>query len=179
MELAGLNCCRNTTFLKDLEIMKKLLFILTLFISVSSFAQTKEETIEWLNTYSGDFLQSQSDGVKYMFSVGVDISGKISVDLNMSKNDGYSSKIIYMFDAKDITRIKLDDKPNESNGLYYLMVITQKDAIKEVNKTGNSRQSNYFSIYVNSYEDLNRVYKALARYASFFGYKEKVAKETF
>ena len=82
--------------------MKKLLFILTLFISASSFAQTKEETIEWLNTYSGDFLQSQSDGVKYMFSVGVDISGKISVDLNMSKNDGYSSKIIYMFDAKDI-----------------------------------------------------------------------------
>lgn len=157
--------------------MKKLLFILTLFISVSSFAQTKEETIEWINTYSGDFLQFNASGVAYYFSVTVDTSGKISVGLTMSKNDGYSSNITYLLDAKDITRINLNDKPYES--LYHLTVATQKDKIKEVGKSGNSRQSNYFSIQENSYEDINRVYKALVRYASFFGYKEKVAKDTF
>ncbi|MCY1551026.1 hypothetical protein D9M68_873250 [compost metagenome] len=97
----------------------------------------------------------------------------------VSGKGGYFDKSTLNFDAKDITRIKLDDKPNESNGLYYLMVITQKDAIKEFDDSGDTQDSDYFSIYVNSYEDLNRVYKALVRYAGFFGYKEKVAKETF
>lgn len=44
--------------------MKKLLFILTLLFSVSSFAQTKEETIEWLNTNGKDFLKT----IEYKFS---------------------------------------------------------------------------------------------------------------
>ena len=38
--------------------MKNLLFILTLFIATTSFAQTKEETIEWWDTNGKDFLKT-------------------------------------------------------------------------------------------------------------------------
>ena len=37
--------------------MKKLIFILGLFISTVSFGQTKEETIDWLNTYANKFTK--------------------------------------------------------------------------------------------------------------------------
>ena len=176
MELAWIYCCWNTSFLKDLEIMKKLIFILTLLFSVASFAQTKEETIEWINTYSGDFLHAKIFDVyeeKHTFSIRVDDYGKTSVFHKTSFSDGYSSEITYNFETKDIIRIKLNEKTSE------ITVSTQKDAIKKVDKKYGISQVSGCLILANSYEDLNRVYKALVHYAGFFGYKENVAKDKF
>ena len=77
------------------------------------------------------------------------------------------------FETKDIIRIKLNEKTSE------ITVSTQKDAIKKVDKKYGISQVSGCLILANSYEDLNRVYKALVHYAGFFGYKENVAKDKF
>lgn len=156
--------------------MKQLIILFYLFAATAAQAQTKQETIEWINLYSGDYLKAETSYEKDKFSMKVDTAGRIIVFREMKwKVDNSLYRHNRQFQASDIVSINLQDRPTD--GLYYLFINTKSGAISDSDPNNAGRSD--IQIYINSYEDLNRVYKALVKYASFFGYKEKVARDTF
>ena len=159
--------------------MKKLILLLCLFAATITQAQTKEETIDWLNLYSQEFLKCKRPGAKDQYAVKVDVSGKVEVEYRLTQiGDNRVHRDYFTFQAKDIVYIDMPSKPSDNN-LFYLTIRTGKHAVKKVFNDNETEQTHYVPMATNSYEDLNRVYKALVRYAGFFGYKEKVSRDTF
>ena len=145
--------------------MKKLLFILTLFVSVSSFAQTKEETIAWINTYASEYLIiDEGNGVKNYYEIKVDDFGKILTKLERRDKGKKFYEKTKEINAKDITLIK---EIKYQSGAGGIKVFTKENKDSQLYFEGTS------------YDDVLRVYKALVHYASFYGYKEKAARDTF
>lgn len=153
--------------------MKKLALLFCLFTVTVAQAQTKEETIEWINLYASDYLRFKDEPYRYVWNAKVDSTGKITVTTT-TEVTGSIYNSTGTVSATDIVSILISDRPDSSNSLYY-MYINIKDSKQ------SDKAQNFAQIYIRSFEDLNRVYKALVKYASFFGYKEKakVARDTF
>lgn len=108
--------------------MKKLLFILTLFLATTSFAQTKEETIDWWNINGKDFLKT----INYKISCCQTLfyNAEITNDtlciienargINyVEKNDYYScvklSNILY----QDVNSVSISQETGNPNIKYF------------------------------------------------------------
>lgn len=144
--------------------MKKLLFIVSLFIGTAAFGQTEEETIAWINTYASEYLIiDEGNGVKNYYEIKVDDFGKILSKLVRRDNGKKFYEETKEINAKDITLIK--EKKYQS-GAGGIKVFTKENKDSQLYFEGTS------------YDDVMRVYKALVHYAGFFGYKN-VEKNTF
>lgn len=87
--------------------MKKLFITLTLFISATSFAQTKEETIAWINTYANDLLSYTT----------IDVSDKGI----LTKRHGAVRTIVNLSDILILNNENVEEY-KDSKGSFFLSV---------------------------------------------------------
>ena len=143
--------------------MKKLLFILTLFVFVSSFAQTKEETIAWINTYGLKMLGYTENGINN-FSVTED--GDITIQSGRITDN--NEKILFqntLFNIKDIILNEIEIVPDGE--LYDFFIQTNGNKIKIYNGNYISKMS----IRSKDKNNLERLAKAINHLAKLCGAK--------
>lgn len=151
--------------------MKKLLFILTLFISTTSFAQTKEETIAWINTYGLEMLGYSKNGINN-FSVTED--GDITIQSGQITNN--NEKLLSqntLFNVKDI--ILSDNEIVFDGASYNFFIQTNGNKIKIYNGNYISK----ISIWSKDKNNLERLANAINHLAKLCGAKEKPIENTF
>lgn len=148
--------------MKNLEIMKKLLFILTLFISVSSFAQTKEETIAWINTYASDLLS---------YTI-IDVSD----NGRLTKRFGAVSTIVNLSDILIQNNENVEEYKDSKGSFFYRFKINGKKAEIVSDEGGGGFVSEFL---ISGKSDLERVVKAINHLAKLYGAKEKPKENTF
>lgn len=147
--------------------MKKLLFILTIFISVSSFAQTKEETIEWIKEKLIKHSVDESKNKNITVEI-INISPcEISYNL---KYTFYNSGDVEVYDNYFF---------NPSSTFWIEQSCSEHGVIKQTNlqfKTYNVSYIYCIRLYNNGISDIKeRFAKALNHLATFCPKK----KETF
>jgi hypothetical protein len=172
-------------------------------------AQTKEETVEWLNTYGNDLLSSYGTfefknseqhnifpPITFLFGKNDSLVFKKTRHYELFTRNGSNTHYYttrFTIHPKDIIKIRIDD----SNSNRFKLIVETKDRMftevtEQVSFIGGMRlidsttheKSNVFSGLVKnskSIDDLNRIVKALTHYAEASGAQlEKVIdKDTF
>lgn len=151
--------------------MKKLFITLTLFISATSFAQTKEETIDWINTYGLGMLGYPENGVNNFTVTG---EGDITIQSGQMTNN--NEKLLSqntLFNVKDIMLNEIEIVPDGEN--YKFFIQTNGNKIKIYNGNYISK----ISIQSKDKNKLERLAKAILHLAKLYGAKEKPKGNTF
>jgi hypothetical protein len=183
---------------KKFEIMKKLLFIFTLFISVSSVAQTKEETIEWINTNGKDLtyfsVEDKPNLVSYEHKIeGIDKDNQNLIiyygihhyTKNLQTNNleykNSNDKFFHiplksvLYEEISTLQKKVADRANRQ---YYIIKLAPQTPVSmKENDNLTTINANSFEIFYNNEENISRVIKAIMHLAKLNGAKEN--KQTF
>lgn len=156
--------------------MKKTLFIIALFIGFGNVnAQsdaTKEETLNWLNTYFKKFayeatLQNTKGGYFTHFHISISSKGEIHTELSKKNSEAW-----YQEDVKitSISTIIIEPMSTNEN---YLLDFWVNDRSVEVfyERNGDDPKIDKISVmrlYFSNKTELERVYKALKHLFTFY-----------
>lgn len=155
--------------------MEKLLFIVCFIFTLGNTnAQTKEQTIAWINTYASELLPSVNMSVKE--------NDELVIARGKTKKDYYGKEIIKIgqiltTDASTISEKKYDDGKTS----FWYHIFTNGKQITFVGFEGDEHLNNSSETKIYSYskENLERVVKAINHLAKLCGAKEKPKENTF
>ncbi len=147
--------------------MKRLFITLTLFISATSFAQTKEETIAWINTYASDLLS---------YTI-IDVSD----NGRLTKRHGAVSTIVNLSDILIQNNENVEEYKDSKGSFFYRFKINGKKAEIVSDEGGGGFVSEFLisGKLGKNKSDLERVVKAINHLAKLYGAKEKPKGNTF
>ena len=125
-------------------------------------AQTKEETVDWLNTYANRLMSQISKAHTFE---GLDENG------NIKKSRGTTNlvKDYWVEDIYDVYKIDVNGNKNDK---IWQVRLTEKH---EASDGGN----NVSVFYFDNEEDAKRVHKAFLHFAKLLGTKPKPKANTF
>lgn len=173
--------------------MKKLLFILTLFISATSFAQTKEETIDWINTNAESLTQfsveDKPNWSTYIHKiVGIDkdnLSLIVYYTIDGYEKNYQTNSLEYKSTYERVYHIPINsilyedvstlqkNVADRANRKYYTIRLAPETTISEKeNGKVKTYKTKSFTIFYDNEENVNRVIKAIMHLAKLNGAKE-------
>jgi len=125
-------------------------------------AQTKEETVDWLNTYANGLMSQKS---KVHTFEGIDENGNI-------KTSGGTTNLVQDYWVEDIYYVYRSDMNGNKNDKIWQVRLTEKHETAE----GGYNVSVF---YFDNEEDAKRVHKAFLHLAKLLGTKPRPKEDTF
>lgn len=146
--------------------MKKLLFILTLFISASSFAQTKEETIAWIKEKLEKYAKLDGLNEKITVIKVDECEIVLRSDYRMAI---YGDKKLYTISEMPITSFKEIKEYGAASGFNEGELIFTADVVKHSYYDGSSGYKNKSFFHIRNREEniYARMEKAIKHLATF------------
>ena len=172
-----------------MKTLKTFFVLLAMVITSSGYAQTKEETIEWLNTNGSHLLSTFLEGthskIPDRISIGFREIENDTVEFGLNSHDDYYdinvstlrvtlSSILY----QDVNIIpKITFSKNSSYG-YFIIKLLPKSGSKVASGNIEEKVSTFYIAYSkDNEENVKRVLKAIMHLAKLSGAKEN--KQTF
>ena len=157
--------------------MKKTLLIIALFIGFGNVnAQsdaTKEETLNWLNTYLKKFayeatLQNTKGGNFTHFYISIRSKGEIHTELSKKNSEAW-----YQEDVKITSISKIIIEPMSTNENYLLEFWVNDRSVEVFYDNGDGddpkiKKMAVMTLYFSNKTELERVYKALKHLFTFY-----------
>lgn len=156
--------------------MKKVIIIFCMIVSCYvSQAQTKEETVAWINSYASKLLWSSN--------ISVTEEGILTIDEVGTGIDQGVLRMRYICDLKySILKNEIDSFKTVGGDYMYTYGFTtngNKVTIKNYYRNGLSEEGKYMSFRSEDKKGLERVAKAIYHLAKLFGATEKPKENIF
>jgi hypothetical protein len=155
--------------------MKKTFSILVLLISLSSYSQTKKETLDWLNKSFAEFYFN-AWGNHYEITTVTDEHANEVIAISIKfQND--TNRMDYLIDPKEISRISTSRKlsTDKINGRLCLEIYSQNFGIYNKDKSLDS-----FLIGLDTTnENIAKIQRGLKHLVKLIGYEIPEEKDLF